>query len=110
MKKFFLFVLGMALLQASAGQQLRIDSLNRVLTATARPVDSFSTMVRFLEQSLLLDGGKIDSAMVVRLLTIARREKNDSLLAISYNWIGSYLAFVRETILPDWNIILKPSR
>ncbi|MGG9962200.1 sensor histidine kinase [Ferruginibacter sp. SUN106] len=35
----------------------------------------------------------IDSSLCIQLLSIAQHLKNDSLLAISYNWIGAYFAF-----------------
>ena len=40
-----------------------------------------------------MGGSAVDSGTVIELLKIAQQLKSDSLLAISYNWIGSYMAF-----------------
>jgi tetratricopeptide (TPR) repeat protein len=41
---------------------------------------------------LTLQGGNIDSSSTIQLLQIAQQQKNDSMLAIAYNWIGSYFS------------------
>jgi tetratricopeptide (TPR) repeat protein len=69
------------------------DSLNIKLANTTNPIERFSIIVKFSENNLVLNGGLADSATPIRLIQLARQLKNDSLLAISYNWAGSYLAF-----------------
>jgi tetratricopeptide (TPR) repeat protein len=70
-----------------------VDSLKSQLSITASPLDSFSIIVKISEFNFVLGGGEADEATTIRLLSIAQKLKNDSLLAISYNWIGSYFAF-----------------
>jgi tetratricopeptide (TPR) repeat protein len=72
-----------------------VDSLKLHLSAATNPLDSFSIMVKISELDFVLGGGEADKTTVTRLLSIAQQLKNDSLLAISYNWIGSYFAFTK---------------
>ncbi|MEP6674758.1 MAG: hypothetical protein ABJA78_06375 [Ferruginibacter sp.] len=57
------------------------------------PIERFSEIVKRSEYSFVNKGGAFDSSSIIQLLQIAQQLKNDSLLAISYNWIGSFLAF-----------------
>jgi tetratricopeptide (TPR) repeat protein len=72
-----------------------VDSLKLRLSTTTSPLDSFSIFVKLSEFNLVLNGGAADKTTAIRLLSIAQKLKNDSLLAISYNWIGSYFAFTK---------------
>lgn len=72
-----------------------VDSLKFRLSKTTNPLDSFSIIVKLSEIHFVLGGGEVDEPTAIRLLSIAQRAKNDSLLAISYNWIGSYFAFIK---------------
>jgi tetratricopeptide (TPR) repeat protein len=85
---FFLSTAGFA-------QSNYADSLQSRLSKTTSPLDSFSIMVKLSEINFVLKGGEADEGTPIRLLSIAQRLKNDSLLAISYNWIGSYFAFTK---------------
>ena len=94
--KSILFLISFLLsIQTSFAQDKYVDSLNNVLAQTTIPIDSFSTIVKLAEYNLVLKGGAQDSAVPIQLLKLAKQLKNDSLLAISYNWIGSYLAFAK---------------
>lgn len=72
-----------------------VDSLKLQLSKTTNPLDSFSIIVKISEFHFVLGGGEADQSTTVQLLSIAQKLKNDSLLAISYNWIGSYFAFTK---------------
>jgi tetratricopeptide (TPR) repeat protein len=93
MKKLMTFICLFAGIQSSFSQDKYIDSLKNVLAQTKRPIDSFSAIVKIAEYNLVLKGGAQDAAVPIQLLQLARFLKNDSLLAVSYNWAGSYLAF-----------------
>jgi tetratricopeptide (TPR) repeat protein len=93
MKSILFFTGFLIMIQTSIAQDKYVDSLHNVLTQTAKPIDRFSTIVKIAEYNLVLKGGAQDSAVPIRLLQLAQQLKNDSLLAISYNWAGSYLAF-----------------
>jgi len=99
MKKLVLLICFFAVLmfigKNSFAQNKYIDSLINVLVNTTEPIDKFSTIVKIAEYNLVLKGGAQDSTVPIQLLQLAQQLKNDSLLAISYNWAGSYLAFAK---------------
>jgi tetratricopeptide (TPR) repeat protein len=102
MKKTIALIFLFASLQTVTAQDLfpqngsnYIDSLHGALAKASKPIDRFSIIVKISEYGLILNGGAVDSASTVQLLQIARQLKNDSLLAISYNWIGSFIAFTK---------------
>jgi tetratricopeptide (TPR) repeat protein len=80
---------------AAFAQSNYVDSLQLQLSKTTSPLDSFSIIVKISEFNFVLGGAQVDKNTTIQLLSIARKLKNDSLLAISYNWIGSYFAFVK---------------
>jgi two-component system, NtrC family, sensor kinase len=88
-KKFLLIFLLTSCCQISIAQTKNNDSLKRILSFTSKPIERFDIMNKILEAQV----GNVDSASAIELLQIAQEQKNDSLLAISYNWIGSYFAF-----------------
>ena len=71
------------------------DSLHTALANTTNAVDRFSIIVKIAETNLVLNGRFSDSTIPVQLLQLAQQLKNDSLLAISYNWAGSYMGFTK---------------
>ena len=95
MKKLIILICFLAGIQSSFAQDKYIDSLKNVLAQTTKPIDRFSTIVKIAEYNLVLKGGAQDSAVPIQLLQLAQQLKNDSLLAIGYNWAGSYLAFAK---------------
>jgi tetratricopeptide (TPR) repeat protein len=95
MKKI-LFLIGFFLtFQTSFTQDKYADSLKTALSNTTKPIDRFSIIVKIAENNLVLSGAVIDSATPIQLLRIAQQLKNDSLLAISYNWIGTHMGFLK---------------
>ncbi len=94
MRKIVLVVL-LFIKIAGFAQSNYADSLKLQLSKTTNPLDSFSIIVKLSEINFVLGSGEVDEATSIRLLSIAQQLKNDSLLAISYNWIGSYLTFKR---------------
>jgi two-component system NtrC family sensor kinase len=79
---------------ACPAQQAGNDSLQALLAGTSHPLQRFDIIRKELEHN---DDGvrNIDSFLCIQLLDIAQHLKNDSLLAISYNWIGAYFAFTK---------------
>jgi two-component system NtrC family sensor kinase len=75
-------------------QQTGSDSLQVLLAGISEPLQRFDLIRKNLEHN---DDGvrNIDSSLCIQLLDIAQHLKNDSLLAISYNWIGAYFAFTK---------------
>ena len=95
MKKILISLLFISITGISNAQTKYADSLKTVLANTTNPVERFNLISKILENQIFFRGGNIDSAECVRLLQIAQQLKNDSLLAASYNWIGSYFSFTK---------------
>jgi len=95
MKKILISLLFISITGISNAQTKFADSLKTVLTNTINPLDRFNLLTKILENQSFFRGGNIDSADCIRLLQIAQQLKNDSLLATSYNWIGSYFSFTK---------------
>src|ERR1700752_836102 len=66
------------------------DSIRALLNDSVTPLDSFSLIVRIEEDRIINGYANIDSANCMRLFKIAQALHSDSLLSISYNWIGNY--------------------
>jgi tetratricopeptide (TPR) repeat protein len=69
------------------------DSMKALLAKTNKPVEQFDLLNKLGEGLFSGSGVKIDSAFCLQLLTIAQELKNDSLLAISYDWLGNYFSW-----------------
>src|SRR5262245_11884880 len=89
---------GCIFLFASTGiaQNRYADSLKRLIDATEKPVEKFSLLNKLGEGLFSGGTGRADSAFCFRLLSIAQDLKSDSLLAISYNWIGNYFSWTSD--------------
>ncbi len=83
----FLFALSTTF---SFGQNTRVDSLKLDLASTSKPIERFDILNELILELTGYKGDNIDSLYCMQLLQIAQELKNDSLLAISYNWVGSY--------------------
>ena len=95
MKKIIILFCFIVSMLTAVAQNKYADSLKTVLANTTKPVERFNLISKILENQIFFRGGNIDSAECVRLLQIAQQLKNDSLLAASYNWIGSYFSFTK---------------
>lgn len=94
--KRILFLISFSLsVQTSFAQDKYEDSLKTALVHTTKPIDRFSIIVKIAENDLVLKGRTQDTSMHIQLLQIAQQLKSDSLLAITYNWIGAYMGFVK---------------
>ena len=84
-----LFLMAFSLIQFYA--QTRIaDSLKVVLAEAEKPMEQFDALNSLLLELVGWKGDNVDSTYCIQMLHIAQQLKNDSLLAISYNWLGSY--------------------
>ena len=72
------------------GQNQYADSLEVILATTTNPVDRFDLLNHILLDITSYRGSNIDSAATLQMLEIAQELNNDSLKAISYNWLGTY--------------------
>ena len=92
MKKIIsLFCFAASMLTAFA-QNNNPDKLKAALAGYTNPIERFSATINYLETIDSYSSNNIDSAICIDLLQIAQQLKNDSLLAISYNWIGYYFS------------------
>src|SRR5579862_192128 len=76
--------------RATNAQTKYEDSIKVLLNNGITPLDSFSLIVKIEEDRIINGYANIDSANCMRLFQIAQKLHSDSLLAISYNWIGNY--------------------
>ncbi|HQU56067.1 MAG TPA: hypothetical protein PLG88_01485, partial [Chitinophagaceae bacterium] len=60
-----------------------------VLKTTTKPIERFDILNK-LDLERNTQGGIVDSSITMQMLQIAQELNNDSLLAISYNWLGTY--------------------
>jgi tetratricopeptide (TPR) repeat protein len=95
MKRRILIVIFFISIQTAFAQHNYTDSLKMLLSKTTNAVDSFSILIKISEYNFVLSGGAVDTSTAMQFLAIAQERKNDSLLAISYNWIGSFFAFTK---------------
>jgi signal transduction histidine kinase len=72
-----------------------IDSLQNVLSNTVKPVERFNILRNILTYKFDIQANNVDSAASIELFQIAQQLKNDSVLEISYRWIGAYFIVTR---------------
>ncbi len=93
MKRIFIAALLWFSAYNSIAQNKQADSLKSVLAKTTDPAKQFDLIVKIGEDNFNSGVGNIDSSVCRQLFEIARKLNNDSLLAISYNWIGDYFEY-----------------
>ena len=81
---------------ASISQNRYADSLKTLIEATEKPLEKFDLLNKLGEGMFSRGLARVDSAFCFRLLSIAQDLKNDSLLAISYDWIGNYFSWTSD--------------
>ena len=91
MKKIVISLLLTCVAFGSHAQNKYLDSLKTGLAKTTKPIERFDIINNLLVNINGLSGS-VDSADCIQLLQIAQQLNDDSLLATSYNWIGSYFA------------------
>lgn len=72
------------------GQTTTSDSLKIALTKANKPIERFDILNRLVLDLVGWKGDNVDSTYCVEMVQIAQQLKNDSLLATSYNWLGSF--------------------
>ena len=92
MKKSIILFYCIVCFQTAFAQTKNIDSLKNILANISKQAERFNLLVKILETDDGYRGNAVDSAMTVSLLKIAQEQKNDAMLATSYNWIGYYFA------------------
>lgn len=73
----------------------KIDSLVDLLSKASKPIERFDLQNKILLEAVGWKGVNIDSAASVELVAIAQELKQDSLLAIAYNWLGTYFNMIK---------------
>ena len=77
-----------------SAQKTSNDSFQLALSSVSQPLQRFDLIRKELEKGNNYSNNT-DSSLCIQLLSIAQQLKNDSLFAISYNWIGAYFAFTK---------------
>lgn len=89
MKKIILLVF-IAIANLAHAQNKNVDSLKAVLSKTINPKEKFAIINEILITTDGYQGEELDTTACLTLLKIARQQKDDAMLATSYNWIGYY--------------------
>ena len=93
MKKIIALFCFVTVIQVAVAQTTYTDSLKNVLSITNNPIEQFDLLNK-INEAFFEDGdANLDSSSIYRMLLIAQRLNNDSLLAISYNTIGNIYFF-----------------
>ncbi len=93
MKKIFIISFTCLLTCQCIAQNKYVDSLKSLLVNTQKPIERFDLLNKLGERFFSGGSARVDSAFCLQLLTIAQDLKNDSLLAISYDWLGNYFSW-----------------
>jgi len=93
MKKFLLTAGLISFVFNCDAQNKYADSLRTALSKTAKPIERFGLLTKLGEDNFSSGNGNVDSSACIQMHQIAQQLHNDSLLAISYNWIGDYFLF-----------------
>jgi tetratricopeptide (TPR) repeat protein len=88
MKKLFICICCFSFVHSSFTQN-KTDSLKAVLAATTNPIERFDLFSKIGEEYFSSGNNNLDSASCLKMLLIAQQLDNDSLLSISYNFIGN---------------------
>ena len=88
MKKLLICLCCFIVIQSGFTQN-KTDSLKTVLAATNNPIERFDLYSKIGEEYFSSGNNNLDSASCLKMLQIAQQLNNDSLLAISYNFIGN---------------------
>jgi hypothetical protein len=92
MKTLLLYVCYFSLIQSGFTQN-KTDSLKNILAATTNPIERFDVYSKIGEEYFSSGNNNLDSASCLKMLQIAQQLNNDSLLAISYNFVGNLFLF-----------------
>ena len=92
MKKLLICLYSLTLVQSSFTQN-KSDSLKAVLAVTTNPIKRFDLFSKIGEEYFSSGNNNLDSASCLKMLQIAQQLNNDSLLAISYNFVGNLFLF-----------------
>jgi hypothetical protein len=92
LKKIITLLCFIAVMQIAVAQINKTVITKAELAAIKNPLERFTATIKYLENADTGEGDAIDSALCIDLQKMATQLKNDSLLAISYNWISSYFA------------------
>ena len=89
-KTIVITVLFTLYLSESLAQNEHVDSLRSALAKTEDPVEHFNIFNKILVNGVGWQGTNVDSSACFQLFKLAQQLNNDSLYAISYNWLGTF--------------------
>ena len=92
MKKITLSLLLLLFSNLAFSQNKTIDSLKTILDKTSNPKERFNIINEILIERDKLSIYDNYAKYSTQLLKIAQQQKDDSMLATSYNWIGYYFS------------------
>ncbi len=89
-KQFGLFILSLCSCCLAIGQTPYEDSPRSILPGVHDPIERFRLMDEIVLDMVNTVGNNVDSTLSFQMLELAQGLDNDSLLAIAYNWVGTY--------------------
>src|ERR1700759_797268 len=92
-KNIFILALLLTASLSSEAQIKYVDSLKAALAKATNPFERFGLLVKIGKDNFINGNGNVDSLSCIQMHQIAQQLNNDSLLGISYNWIGDYFLF-----------------
>lgn len=93
MKKIFIALLLISIAFNSNAQNKIVDSLKTVLAGTNKPIERFGLLNKIVIAGYFGVDTNIDSLTSIDMYKIAQQLHNDSLLAISYDYLGVFFLF-----------------
>ncbi|MFZ6025766.1 MAG: hypothetical protein ACOYVG_15085 [Bacteroidota bacterium] len=88
-------------------QNYRIDSLKRVLTKTTTPLERYKLLAEIANGYYTNGVGENSVANNLEMLRIALKQKDDSLIAVSYNRAGDYYLFEKGDFNTSLDYLFK---
>jgi hypothetical protein len=91
-------------------QSRYMDSLKLVLQQTKVPKERFNLLEMMGRANFTTGDSNVDSLVCIELHQIAKDLNSDSLLAVSYNWIGDYFLFTKadNTVALEYFFLAVP--
>jgi len=102
MKKIILLFCFIATTQLAFAQTTRVDSLKNLLSKSTEPISRYNLLTEIANGYYTNGVGENTVDNNLEMLRIAMQQKNDSLIAVSYNKAGDYYLFEKA----DFNTAL----
>ena len=107
MKKILTLFCFVTSIQTAFAQNARVDSLKQVLSKTIDPMARYKLLTEIANGYYTNGVGENNVANNLELLRIALQQKDDSLIAVSYNRAGDYYLFEKADFNTGMDYLFK---